>query len=125
MHEQRPVILFDNQCKLCTRFKQALELMNGEKKVYFLPLHEVQVTSIHPDLNEEECSEFVHLIDENNQVHKGSEVIEYLIRFYPQVKKISWLLEYESAKKAVESFHNVIHKFKHSKFNTCHECQKK
>lgn len=125
MKSKNPIILFDDKCSLCTRFKDGLKYLDKNHTLQFTPLSQAEeIYQRYPQLNEKECHETVHLIDENDKILRGPEVVEYLIKFYPQVSKLAWLVETDVGKKAVKFFYDKVNELKQSKISPCSECKK-
>lgn len=124
MNDNRPVLIFDSNCPLCTRFKQGLELMDSSKRIRFVPLQDKDIFNEFLEITYEECSSQVHLITEDRKILKGPEVVEYLIKSLPCVSKLSWLLDSESGKKATQFFYQKVEGLKEilKEKEDCNEC---
>lgn len=121
----RPILVYDKDCALCVRFKQALAFLDKEELIQKVALQEDWLYESYPQLTKSECEETIHMLDEQGNVLKGSEAIEFLISFYPGVKKFSWLVENESGKKAVNFFYNKVNELREKVKKNCHGCGKK
>ena len=119
-----PLLLYDANCTLCTRFKNALQNLPNGDEISYISLHEPQIYKTFPNLSFEECNDVVHLITENNEILKGPQVIEYLVRFFPGIKKLAWMVESNAGKKAVELFYNVVNNYRKSNLSSCDNCNK-
>ncbi|MBT4793084.1 MAG: DUF393 domain-containing protein [Halobacteriovoraceae bacterium] len=115
-------ILFDSECDLCIRFKKALSMLDSDKKIAFRAVQDQSVYLDFPELKQDECEEEIHLIDTKGKVHRGREVVEYLILFFPAVKKFAWLIENDSAKSAMDAFYKRINKMRIMKKRKCYTC---
>ena len=124
--DKLPVILFDPECPLCVRFKMALERMNFDQPIYFLPYNSKEVCDSFPNLSQDELTKEVHLVlnSEGTQVLRGAEVIEYLAKHNESIKKLSWLLESNVGEKASHLFYNTVNKLRESLHNQCSNCRK-
>jgi len=118
-----PILLYNNECEFCNRFKLALEKIPGTKKINMLSIHDPVVFEKYPIVNFADCSEVIHLIDQNNRVHIGPEVATFLIAEFPGVKKFSWVLESGIGKKAVNIFYEFAEKRKESISKNCPNCR--
>lgn len=123
--EKKVVVLFDSQCTLCLRFKKALEVIDTEKRISFKSIHEPSTYIEHPELSKQDCEGVIHLIDlNNNNVYQGSDVITFLIKSFPSVSKLSWLLDSNSAKNAIDIFYNKLNNMRLAKKNKkCYSCK--
>lgn len=118
-----PLLIFDSECTLCTRFKITLEKMDGQKKINYASLHDENLYQAYPQLDRNACHQAVHLIDENNKIHQGPEVIEYLVKYFPGISKISWLIETDMGKKAIDFFYQKVNDIRNSQINSCNKCK--
>lgn len=122
---EKPILVFDQECQLCARFKQALDFLDKDEKIQKIPLQDQSLYERFPQLDQEACEETIHLLDEQGNVYKGAEVIEFLVKFYPGVKKFAWLVETESGKKAVEFFYGKVNELREKVKKDCVGCGKK
>ncbi len=119
-----PVLIFDDKCTLCLRFKTALDRLPGTEDISKMSLHDDNVYKIFPQLVKEECQKVVHLIDEKNTVLTGPQVITYLLEKFPGVQKFAWLLESNMGQKAIQIFNKVIENYREELQNECTGCNK-
>lgn len=108
---------------MCTRFKQALEKLDIHKKIEYVSLHEDALYETFSTLSKEECNETIHLITEQDEILIGARAIEHLATLFPGVNKLSWLLEKESSKKAMDFFYSKLQELRKNSKN-CKSCQK-
>lgn len=118
-----PLLLFDSECAMCTRFKMALERLPGSDQINMVSIHEKEIYEKFTFLDPKDCHDTVHLIDESEKLHKGPEVVEYLVTIIPGIKKISWLVQTDTGKKALEFFYDTVNKYRKSKLNRCPSCK--
>ncbi|MBT3980075.1 MAG: DUF393 domain-containing protein [Bacteriovoracaceae bacterium] len=124
MNLKLPILLFDSECQLCNRFKMALERIDTEKSVSYLPVNSKEVYEQFPELDPKECMEYVHLIDENGKIHKGSEVVVYLASNFPSISKHAWLLETKMGEKVVDFFYSAVNHYRKSSLTGCKNCNR-
>jgi predicted DCC family thiol-disulfide oxidoreductase YuxK len=115
-------LLFDSECTMCSRFKQGLELIDRSKKITFYSIHEDSTYKKFPNIKKEDAKDIVHLI-KNGKIFIGGEVITELVKLYPTVSKLSWLLDSEAGKKAMDLFYNKVNELRKSKLNPCPKCK--
>lgn len=119
-----PLLIFDDKCHLCVRFKMSVERFIDSEKIYFAALSNPDLYQQFPILEKKECAKEVHLIIADNQILKGADVIQYLIIQFPFVKKFAWLLETQMGEKSLTSFYNICNKYRESLLNRCQDCKK-
>jgi predicted DCC family thiol-disulfide oxidoreductase YuxK len=121
-----PFIIYDPECPLCVRFKQALEHMDFDFSLSFYPLDHPELLREFPKLDQDKINKEVHLIldDEGKNILKGHEVIEYLAKRNSTVKKFAWLLDTDVGEKASHFFYKSVNKLRESLHNHCSTCRK-
>lgn len=120
--KQKPILIFDQECQLCVRFKQGLDYLDKQELVRKVPLQEEWLYQTYPQLSKDECEATIHLLDESGNVHKGPEVVEFLVKFYPGIKKFAWLVESERGKKTVEFFYDKVNELREKVKKNCKNC---
>ncbi|MEH0860415.1 MULTISPECIES: thiol-disulfide oxidoreductase DCC family protein [Halobacteriovorax] len=121
-----PILIFDDECPLCIRFKDSLARLEGAKKISFIPVNDKKVYEQFKELglNEEECQNVVHYITSDKKVLKGEDVIAHLVKLYPLVHKFSWLIESDMGKKATDYFHKTTNAYRKMIKRKCPNCMK-
>lgn len=119
--EALPIILYDSECTLCTRFAQALARLDSKKEFTLISLHEEWIYEKYTHLNKVNCQESLHVLIGEFDFLVGSQAIEYLITKLPGVKNIAWLIESENGKKALSFFYNHVNKLRTNK-KFCKSC---
>ena len=115
------IVFYDEECNLCRRFKQALEILDKNNLYTFRSIYDDSIYSEFPQLKKEDCEEDVHMIH-NGKIFRGSEVIEEIIKNIPGVKKIAWLLDKDSAKTAMDAFYGQISEMRAMQRKKCFRC---
>ena len=118
-----PILIYDKECTMCTRFKQALENLPGSRDISFIPLQEDEIFKTYPKLDPLQCADSVHLLIDEEKFLVGPEVVKYLIKTIPGISKLSWLLDKEAGNKAVDLFYKSINTYRKSKWNPCPKCK--
>jgi len=108
MEFKLPLILYDAQCPLCLRFKQALEHLDESKTISYVPIDTPEIYEKFPQLDRVACQQRVHLLRADGSVLSGGELIAEVVRTIPQVARLAWLLESEAGKKASEFFYRTV-----------------
>ena len=123
MKYQLPLILFDPECPLCTRFKQGLEFL--DKSLQFESARDDEVYAAFPELTRQTCLEKVHMITKDRRILSGQDVVDELIKTLPGVSKLSWLLDNEQGKKVKEFFYQKVEELREltkQKEKGCDQC---
>ncbi len=106
MKYQLPLILFDPECPLCTRFKQGLEYL--DKTLNFESARNDDVYAQFPELSRQNCLERVHMITQERKILSGQEVVDELLKTLPGVSKFAWLLDNDQGKKVKDFFYQKV-----------------
>ena len=121
-----PFLLYDSDCTLCTRFKQALERMDFENRVNYIPVGTPEVYEKFPDIDLEESTKILHFVDEKGVTHRGGEIAAALADQFPGINKIAWLLETEVGRKVSNYFYDKVNELRKSSLinRHCGSCNK-
>jgi hypothetical protein len=102
-----------------------LNFIDKNEDIQKVPLQEDWLYESYPELERDECEKTIHLLDQDRNILKGAEAIEFLISFYPGVKKFAWLIESDSGKKTVNFFYDKVNELREKVKKNCHGCGKK
>jgi predicted DCC family thiol-disulfide oxidoreductase YuxK len=108
MELKLPLLIYDAQCPMCQRFKQGLERWDLSGRVCYVPLDHAEVFARYPQLDREACEARVHYLREDGVVLTGADVVTELVKHFPAVGKLAWLLETDMGKKTAEFFYKQI-----------------
>lgn len=122
MKNHLPLILFDPECPLCLRFKQGLEYL--DRNLNFVSARDEAIYAEFPELDRQTCLSKVHLITESREILSGPEVVDYLVKTLPGVKKFAWLLDNDQGKKVKDFFYQKVEELREltTKNDDCGEC---
>lgn len=122
-----PLILFDPECPLCTRFKQGLEYL--DKNLNFESARNDEVYVQFPELSRQKCLEKVHMITADMKILSGSEVVDELLKTLPGVSKLSWLLDNQQGQKVKDFFYQKVEELRElaqkKDEGDCNQCPRK
>ena len=116
-------IFYDSQCILCRRYKQALDLL-AHDKLKWVDLH-AQDFVIPDGLKHEDMLNEIHIFTLERELLRGSQALQYIITTIPAAKRFSWLMERDSAKKAIDVFHTTSDKLRRRLIKSCPSCKNK
>ncbi len=123
MKYQLPLILFDPDCPLCTRFKQGLEYL--DKSLHFESARSEEVYAHFPELIRQNCLDKVHMITSDRRILCGQEVVDELLKTLPGVSKFSWLLDNDQGRKVKDFFYQKVEELREisrKKDEGCDQC---
>jgi predicted DCC family thiol-disulfide oxidoreductase YuxK len=104
MDYKLPLLIYDDQCPLCVRFKQGLERLDLNHIITYVPLSSESVFTQFTQLDPQACRTKVHFLRADGVVVTGQEVVVEVIKIIPGVGKLAWLLETEVGKSASSYF---------------------
>ncbi len=118
--DKLPLLIYDSKCTLCLRFQKALSFLDNE--ISFVSIYEDELYQKYPELDRSECDEVIHLITEDSKILKAGEVITYLMKRNPAVKKFAWLIDKESSQKTVDAFYGKVKEMRDKQRKKCRSC---
>ncbi len=108
MDYKLPLLIYDDQCPLCVRFKQGLERLDLNHIITYVPLSSESVFTQFSQLDPEACRTKVHFIRSDGGVVTGKDVVVEVIKIIPGVGKLAWLLETDVGKSASSYFFDHV-----------------
>lgn len=120
----KPIVIFDQECPLCVRFKQSLLFLDKGHEFEFIALQEEYLFQKYKILNKSECEKDIHVLLSEDKVLRGSEAISFIISKYSAAKKFSWLIESESGQKAINTFYDKVSQLRTKYKKNCPKCNK-
>ena len=114
-------IFYDQQCILCRRYKQALDFID-HTAFNWLDANDDESIKIIDRTKDELLSE-IHILLEDSTVLSGSEAMSYILAKMPGASRFAWLMEKDSTKKAIETFHSTSEKLRRRLIKSCPSCK--
>jgi predicted DCC family thiol-disulfide oxidoreductase YuxK len=120
-----PILLFDEECSLCLRFKQSVESVAGKERINTISLHNPDVYGRFSFLSKDRCQAELHLLlgDDASDLLCGGDALSYLVNLFPAIKKFSWLIDSGAGQKAVKFFYKTANLYRESLLNRCPGCK--
>jgi len=118
-----PILLYDEKCPLCLRFKQTFERIPGTSHVTLVSIYQDEVFQAYPQLNREAAFQDLHYLSEKGEVFAGKEALTQLIEEFPLVKKFAWLIESNMGQKALSYFNQVAKNYRDRLIKDCNNCK--
>ncbi|MBI2519354.1 MAG: DUF393 domain-containing protein [Bdellovibrio sp.] len=119
-----PILLYDDECPLCLRFKQAMERLPGHESINKISIHDQEIYQVLNQVTYEQCQQSVHFIEVNGEIFRGVEAVQKLMHHLPAVKEFGWLAESEMGKRAVNYFYDMAEHYRKKLQNRCPSCKK-
>lgn len=113
-----PFLLYDANCALCTRFKQAIERLDFEHRIQYIPVGTAQVYQDFPEIDLEQSKQVLHYVNSEGAIYRGGEIAPELAKQFPAVNKLAWLLETDVGKKASNYFYDKIKELRNNSLIT-------
>jgi len=116
------IIIYDDSCSLCTRFKVALERLPGTEKILMVSVHDENIYASIPQLVKSECLREIHFVDLNLNIFKGKDAMTQVIKRFPLAEKFSWLIESGMGQKAINYFNETAKFYRDHLIKDCKNC---
>lgn len=79
------VVIYDGNCRFCTRQAQRLAAWDGRDRLAFLSLHDPLAADRYPDLPRDLLMEQMVVVDRRGRRHIGAQAVRYLARRLPRL----------------------------------------
>lgn len=89
---QADVVIFDGDCRICTRQINQLARWDRGGRLAYLSLHEPEVGRRYPDLTHEQMMAQMYVVDRLGTRHGGADALRYLSRRLPTLWWLAPLL---------------------------------
>jgi predicted DCC family thiol-disulfide oxidoreductase YuxK len=89
--DERPgaeVVIYDGNCRICTRQIARLAWWDCQGKLAYLSLHDPEVARRYPDLTHEMLMRDMYVVDRSGRRHRGAAALRYLSR---RLRRLWWL----------------------------------
>lgn len=116
------ILLYDDTCSLCRRFKDALERIPGSEKIQMVSVHDENIYVSLPQLEKNECLKEIHFVDLNLNVFKGKDALTQVIKRFPLAEKFSWLIESGMGQKVINYFNDTAKFYREHLIKDCKNC---
>ncbi|MGB0454640.1 MAG: thiol-disulfide oxidoreductase DCC family protein [Bacteriovoracaceae bacterium] len=118
-----PFLLYDSNCGLCSRFKDALQKLDFQEKIHYYPVGTEEIYGAYPEIDREESAQILHFVDEDKTIHKGGDIAAALAHQFPGINKVAWLLETDAGKKVSDFFYKKVNELRSSSIlGGCKNC---
>lgn len=123
--KNKPVLIYDEQCPLCKRFKQGLELLDTQKRIEFRDANDEKIYQEFSQLDQQDCLNVAHLILASGELVTGGDIIVELSKTYPGIQKFAWLIESDMGKKVNDFFYKKAEQLRKKSLEGCSGCGKR
>ena len=72
------IVLYDDQCPMCTFQMRALSWLDWFNVTTLLPMSDPRVQQVAPDLRQEDLSAAIHCVAKNGRVYRGARCLRYV-----------------------------------------------
>lgn len=120
--QNKEIILYDENCSLCRRFKEALERIPGTEKIMMVSVHDENIYGTFPQLDKNECLKEIHFLDLNLNIFKGKDALTQIIKRFPLAEKFSWLIESGMGQKVINYFNDTAKFYRDHLIKDCKNC---
>ncbi len=89
--DERPgadVVIYDGNCRICTRQVARLPWWDCQGKLAYLSLHDPEVARRYPGLTHEMLMRDMYVVDRSGRRHRGAAALRYLSR---RLRRLWWL----------------------------------
>lgn len=120
--QNNEIILYDENCPLCKRFKEALERIPGTEKIQMVSVHDENIYLIFPQLDKNECLKEIHFLDLNLNIFRGKDAMTQIIKRFPLAENFSWLIESGMGQKVINYFNESVKFYREHLIKDCKNC---
>jgi predicted DCC family thiol-disulfide oxidoreductase YuxK len=86
------VVIYDDECPLCTFQMKLLTWLDWFHAVSFLPASDPRATRVAPQVSREDLLEAIHCLDRHGGIHRGARCLRFLGMRMPLLAPVSLFL---------------------------------
>jgi predicted DCC family thiol-disulfide oxidoreductase YuxK len=86
------VVIYDGQCRFCTKQVQNLARWDSKRRLAFLSLHDPLVAKVCPDLTYDQLIEQMYVVDQRGHRYAGADAFRYLTTRLPKLYALAPLM---------------------------------
>ena len=101
-------VIFDGECKFCTRSVAALRRLDVSGRLQFISLHDPQVAARYPDLSHEMLMREMWVVSAGGAKYAGADAIRYLSRHMPLLYPLAPLLHLPFSRRLQRAAYRAI-----------------
>jgi predicted DCC family thiol-disulfide oxidoreductase YuxK len=75
---QQHIVLYDDECPLCTFQMKVLSWLDWRDRLALVPLSDARAKDIAPSLTREDLLEAIHCVTPEGRIHRGARAIRFL-----------------------------------------------
>lgn len=116
-------VYYDSNCVLCSRYKQAISFI-AKNKIVWLDVNDEKI-ELPANYARSELLEILHVFTDDGNVHVGPDAFKAIIAAIPGAERFSWLMQQDSAKRALDVFYETSERLRRRLMKSCPSCQNK
>ncbi len=109
-------ILFDNECPVCCKFSNIIQ--NMDKDNNFILESYQYYSSQNTIPSKEELSKEIHIINNYNDIKRGSEAVTIILSILPGLRPYRWMIESQWGKRGTKILYTSLERFR-----KCRNCR--
>ena len=111
--EATNIVLFDDQCPLCTFQMRVLTWLDWRNAILLLPLSNPRAAQIAPHLQREDLLEAIHCVTKENKIYRGARCLRFVGMRLPLLIPLALFLWIPGVIWFAEKIYNCISRNRH------------
>jgi predicted DCC family thiol-disulfide oxidoreductase YuxK len=107
------IVLYDDQCSMCTFQMRALTWLDWLNVVSWLPISNPRAVQVAPELTREELLEAIHCVACDRQVYRGARCIRYVGMRMPLIVPVALFLWIPGVIQVAERIYQWVSRNRH------------
>lgn len=115
-------LLFDGNCRFCTRSAKRLERQFGKERLRLENFQEDGVLARHPDLTYDACMKKMHVVDPEGRVYRGAGAVARIYRMTRGIGWVTFLYYVPVLRQLADLGYALIAKYRYKLFGKTQPC---
>jgi predicted DCC family thiol-disulfide oxidoreductase YuxK len=118
----RLVVLYDGNCRFCTRSAKGLARRFGPSKVSAVSFQDDGVLDGYPGVSYDACMKKMHVIDPEGRVYAGAAAVARVVRTVPVLGLFAYLYHIPGVRQLAELAYSFVAKNRYKLFGKTDKC---
>ena len=118
----RLIVLFDGNCRFCTKSAKTLARRFGPAKVAAVNFQDAGVLDAYPGVTYDACMEKMHVIDPEGRVYAGAAAFARVLRTVPVLGVLAYLYYLPGLRQLAEIAYTFVAKNRYKLFGKTEPC---
>ena len=121
-YKKRMIILYDANCDICCKIKEALIKIDFDNRFNFTPISDHQIYDQYEKVNYWDARKTIHIIDDEGNVYKSEYAVIKILDQIRLLSKLNPLLTSKIGIQVTAQAYKLLNNYRLKKIQDCTDC---